>query len=110
MSNNYNRFMLQPGESYKPKSSHPWRRYATRHDGNGVVVAPLPESKLRVFLVEMVESWDTYTVDSSNLDLGDLKSFKHMTDERIAGWLAEFLRRNFMHTPIDSLADPLLDQ
>lgn len=88
--------LMQNG-TYKPKTNHPWRRYKVRFDeekpqktkknGNG--------RPLREFLLDMVESWETFTVDSEVSGSVDYRKISSMSDASIAVWLADFIKKHW---------------
>ena len=82
---------------YTPKASHPWRRYANR-------TTPLTSEEkeaqeklpsLKLFLTQIVENWDTYSVPTDDFDEGTSK-IKSMGDAKAAEWLVTFVRRTWV--------------
>lgn len=83
-----------------PKANHPWRRYKNR-------TLPFTEDELleqkklpslQKFLSDIVENWDTYTIEEEdNLVLGNgYAKMKNVAPQRQAEWLANFLRKTWV--------------
>jgi hypothetical protein len=82
---------------YKPKDNHPWRRYANR-------ITPLTKEEieaqeklpsLKIFLTQIVENWETYSIPSGDFEDG-ISKIKSMGDARAAEWLVSFVRRTWI--------------
>lgn len=78
-------------QTYIPKKEHPWRRYKDRVASPALEVQ---ESKIRPFLQEIVENYDTYDISTSDSFANG--RIKYMSDQRVALWLIDMLQRNFI--------------
>jgi hypothetical protein len=75
-----------------PKADHPWREY------NRTKAKKEEENKnkpLRIFLTEIVESWDEVKVVTSVYNREGEYSLKELPQTKIAAWLAGILKRNY---------------
>jgi hypothetical protein len=83
-----------------PKADHPWRRYKNR-------TTPFTEEEvaeqkalpsLLHFLKDIVDNWDTYTIEEEdNLVMGNnYAKMKNVAPQRQAEWLADFIRKTWV--------------
>ena len=94
---------------YKPKGDHPWRQYNKRTDSNGAVKpVVLKESQVKIFIVELAQNWDDYTVSSFNGNFHNEK-IRYMSDEKAANWIIAFLKRHFVTHSSEYGYDPLFE-
>ena len=77
-----------------PKANHPWRQYANRPRTEGE-----EEKKhlkpVRVFLTEIVESWDDVKIVTSSYNQEGEYKLGELSQTKIAAWLAGVLKRNY---------------
>jgi hypothetical protein len=88
-----------------PKADHPWRRYKNR-------IAPLTDAEeleqkklpsLYNFLKDIVENWDTYTIEEEDsLVMGNgYAKMKTIAPQRQAEWLVSFVRKTWVRRSND---------
>lgn len=79
-----------------PKASHPWRRYANR-PASEAPAAPVKKVKpVRMFVLELVESWDHIEVIASMSSGSGHCSLVDLPQEKQAAWLANLLKRSYI--------------
>lgn len=80
-------------KEWKPASDHPWRRYKNKQTSNGKKTNG--QKPLFLFLSEIIECWETYTVDSTDVGKYGLNKFSQLNDQKRAEWLVDFLSRHY---------------
>jgi len=89
-------------QTYKPKENHPWRQYKNKLGEPKVAEdAPiLPAVSIKSFLSELVTNYDDFKIPNLD-DLGGMVKLKNLRDDKVAIWLIDFLKRNWLavHKP-----------
>lgn len=99
-------FTMPINGQYKPKKDHPWKQYKVRFDADGKPPkeenTPSNGKPLKDFLFDLVECWDTYTVDSEFKGSVDYRKIAKMSDRSVAVWLSDFIQKHWAKTPYEN--------
>lgn len=86
-------------EPYKPKANHPWRNYRVKFNEKNKPIEEdkpqFPAVSIKNFLKELVDNYDDYQVPSPN-ELNGLVKLSRMREDKVAEWLIDFLKRNWL--------------
>ena len=97
MTANYISSMPTNGQKFIPGKNHPWRRYRVRFDKDNSLKEETPKNgrPLKEFLFDLVDCWDTFTVDSEFKGEVDYHKIALMSDKNIAAWLTDFIKKHW---------------
>lgn len=91
---------METQTTYKPKENHPWRRYRNRINPSTLEnesKPQLPAVSLKSFLFELVNNYDTYSIPSTDTELGGVTRLAGLRADKQAEWLIGFLKRHWLY-------------
>lgn len=85
-------------QQYTPKKDHPWRNYKNnpRPQANGQTEPKVPIKKLRIFLTEIVESWERMEIEVERGGGIEKRYLAEISDAKVAAWLANFIKSSYV--------------
>ena len=83
---------------YTPKENHPWRNYGNRPKvkTNGHTEPKVAIKKLRLFLTEIVESWETMEIEVEHGGGIEKRYLGEIPDSKVAAWLANLIKSSYV--------------
>lgn len=81
----------------KPRPDHPWKTNKPYSSVELKTVKKVPQKKkpVRVFLTEIVESWENVEVVTTAYGREGRFNLNELSEEKVAAWITGILRRNY---------------